>query len=522
MRTDYAPPPVPRLRVSSLSKRFGSNQALRDASLTVLPGEICGLVGTNGSGKSTLIKILSGVHAASPGSHISVDGDQIETPIRPAQLQRLGLSFVHQDLGLVDSLSVADNVRIGRYEARPRSRTIRRDAECSATAKTLLSLGSHISPSRPVAGLTAGERAIVAVARALQGQAQGKGCIVFDESTEVLPPEAVPPFFDMLRALARQGTSVILVSHRLDEVMAVTDHITVLRDGSVAGELTTAATTETEVARLMLGVTPSRDHLQTVVPTRRGATVLRCVNVTGRFCRDVSFAASSGEVVGLTGRSGSGYEELPYLLSGSASGASGAVRVGEYQIDLSSANPRTLLRAGLGLIPKDRAKHGLAMGLSVRDNLTLPRVGKRNRFHLSNGWQMAEYAQAADDLGIVPRDAGLPVAHLSGGNQQKVLLAKWMLSRPAVLLAHAPTQAVDVGARRDILTALRRVAASGGCVIVSASEAEDLAAICDRVLVFEHGRIVVELTGQLSAEQILGSTAGLDAPAGSGPGESQR
>ena len=498
----------PWVELRSLSKTFGAARVLHDVDFTVRSGEIHGLVGQNGSGKSTLIKVLSGVHAADPGSHVAVDGTSLSSPVRPEELRRHGVAFVHQDLGLVDTCSVVENIRLGQFGQHRVTRRIDWRAERRVAAETLARLHMRLDPDRLVSGLHAGERAVVAVARALQSIVPGGGCIVFDESTRALPRELLADFYAMVRRLASDGTAVIIVSHRLDEVLALTDRVTVLQDGEVvAGDRATAGLTEASLARLLLGrelelleALPARPSSAADVTKRPVALEAR--GLRGGELRQLDLEVHAGEVVGITGASGSGQGDVPAVLSGARPLSSGVVRVGDVELRLPAGDPGRFIAAGVVLIPEERARDGIALELTAQENLTLPRVRARGRLRLRSGWQAEEFRRAADMLGIVPARGGLPGASFSGGNQQKLLLAKWLLHDPVVVVLHEPTQAVDVGARMDILRALRAAAARGVGVVVVSTEPQDLAAICDRVVVLREGEVAVELDADVTPHAI--------------------
>jgi ribose transport system ATP-binding protein len=278
----------------------------------------------------------------------------------------------------------------------------------------------------------------------------------------------------------------------------------VLRDGRVAAAgVVTAGTSPQELTRLLLGRDSEHAPLQPLMPTRVGAAAIEVRSLSARYLRDCSLNVQAGEVVGVIGATESGYEELPYVLGGAASAARGAVTVAGRTLRPGADSLREFVAAGVALVPGDRASEGLALSVSVLENLSLPTLGEHTAFWLSRKWQVSAFESMADELGIVPRRPEMTAGRLSGGNQQKVLLAKWLLRQPAVLVMHEPTQAVDVGARRDILTAIRRVAQRGSAVVVCSIEADDLAQVCDRVLIMADGQVVSELTGELAAESIL-------------------
>jgi ribose transport system ATP-binding protein len=492
-----------RLDLRDVSKSFGRVMVLDAVSLNVAPGEVHGLIGQNGSGKTTLIKLLSGFHTPD-AAEFGVDGQVIPWPVDPRQLRACGLSFVHQDLGLVDSLSVVENARVGLFSQRRWTKRVDWDRERQLVRQTLDRLNSDIDPDTPVAALAATDRAVVALVRALQSHRPGQGCIVIDEATRALPRETLPRFYEMIRDLSAEGASVVVVSHRLKEIMELTDRVTVLRDGRVAAAgVVTADTSAQELTRLLLGRDSEHAPLQPLMPTQAGAAAIEVRSLAGRYLRDCSLSIGAGEVVGVIGATESGYEELPYALGGAVSAASGEVTVAGRTLRPGADSLREFVAAGVALVPGDRASEGLALSVSVLENLSLPTLGEHTAFWLSRKWQVSAFESMADELGIVPRRPEMTAGRLSGGNQQKVLLAKWLLRQPAVLVMHEPTQAVDVGARRDILTAIRRVAQRGSAVLVCSIEADDLAQVCDRVLVMADGRVVRELAGELAAESIL-------------------
>jgi len=477
---------APRLEVRSLSKTFGTVQVLTDVELTVGGGEVHGLAGQNGSGKSTLIKILTGLYTPDPGAEYRVDGAPMRLPVRWPEVHAAGVSVVHQDLGLLDQLTVAENICVGGFPTTGLIRHIDRKQRDRLAARTLERLGVEIEPSALVGSLSAAERAEVAIARAMRDHAAGTGLIILDESTRALSGDDLVRMHAMLRRVTTDGSAAIMVSHNLTELMAVTDRMTILRDGLLAGDgLPTQDLSEADIARRMLGGQLEETRAGATGLRRPAAPAITVSALSGRRARDVEFDLAAGEVLGITGLPGNGYEEIPYLLTGAQKAISGAVRTTTHRVELSRAGVAGCLRAGLVLVPERRERDGLAFELSMRDNISLPRLRHRGRpWFVSRGWQLSEAESAIDTLGIKPRTPLTLIKELSGGNQQKVLLAKWLTMGPKVLVLHEPTQAVDVGARRDILHALRRAADSGVAVVLVSSEAEDLVAVCDRVLIY--------------------------------------
>jgi ribose transport system ATP-binding protein len=497
----------PRLELRELSKSFGPSQALRDASMVVHPGEIHGLVGENGSGKSTLVKVLSGYHRPDPGGALFIDGEPVTLPVRPAAVRRLGLSVVHQDLGLLDAFSVLENMRVGLFGVRRFSRAIRWRQERELARATLAALGADIDPEAPVGRLSAAERAEVAIARALQQHEPGRGVIMFDESTRALPPEPRRHFHRLVRDVVGRGGSALLVSHQLEEVLEHTDRVTVLRDGRVvASSVPTAELSERELIRLMLGrELQIESRRRRTAPPGRAAVVAEIRELQGDVVVDATLSLAGGEVVGVTGLLGSGFDELPYLVAGARRARRGTLSLSGRELDLARASIRELLQAGVALVPERRETEGLAFTETVLDNVTLPRV---RGVHLARAWQEEEAGWVLRELGVRPADPRRVVGQLSGGNQQKVLLGKWLCSHPKLLLLHEPAQGVDVGARRDLERAIGRAAEAGAAVLLASLDASELASMCDRVLVMREGRLMAELAGELSPEPIIDAVYG--------------
>lgn len=495
---------VPRLEVRGLSKTFSGVTVLDGAHLALEPGEIHALVGQNGSGKSTLIKLVSGVHRADPGGEILVDGAHLGPPVNAGALHHQGLAFVHQDLGLVGDLTVRENVRVGRNAVSRFTRRIDKAADRAAVARTLEFLGVDLDPEARVATLTPSERVAVAVARALQERAEGSGVVVFDESSRAVPHEALPAFYDMVRFLARQGTSVLFVSHDLKEVLALAHRVTALRNGKVvATGVPVADLDEAALTRLVLGRDGAPGDLVGRYPARPGPDVVEVNGVAGGRVRDFGASLRPGEVVGVTGTVDSGILDLPGLLGG-ARPARGRVRLGVHDLDLARCRVVDLLRAEVVLIPADRHGQGLATGLTVEENVTIPHVASLARpWFLGNAWRRRETDYVLERYDVRPRSRDAVVATMSGGNQQKVMFGKWLLRRPRLLVLEEPTQAVDVGARAALLEATRRAAQEGTAVLLVSAEVDDLAAVCDRLLVLQDGVVVRDLAGPFTPESVL-------------------
>jgi ribose transport system ATP-binding protein len=498
-----------RLGVEHLSKAFGSARVLRDIGLTIAPGELHGLVGQNGCGKSTLVKILTGIYTPDPGGRVTVDGRELSLPVRPLDARAAGLSVVHQNLGLVDDRTVWENVRLGRFRASGGLlRRIDGKAERAAVTDILGRLGARLDVNERVGELSAEDRAAVAIARAMQDHQPGGGLIIFDESTRAMSKSARERFFALVRSVIDGGAAVLMISHQLEEVVEVTDRVTVMRDGRVVETgIPTKDTSEAGLTRLMLG-----RHLVTHDRVGSSAQDVVAAQVRRLAVRSVSgfdLELKKGEIVGLTGLVGSGAVAVAEAIGGAREARGGTLTVGGRDIALGKKHGSTeqFIAAGVAFVAERRLEQGLAGELSVTQNLTLPRVRSRgSRLSIGTGWQAEETAAMITKLDIKPPDPGKLVGTLSGGNQQKVLLGKWLAGKPGVLVLHEPTQAVDVGARHDIIDAIREAAADGCGVIISSVDAADLAVLCDRVLVFRDGAVTRVLSGELTQDDIIHAT----------------
>lgn len=505
----------PLLSARGVSKRYALTQALDHVSFEVTPGEIHGLLGHNGSGKSTLIKVLAGVEEPDTG-HLEVRGEPVGLPLKPADAERLGLRFVHQNLGLLPTLSVAENLLLKRFVPPGRGFTnplgghvdwkrLRADA-----SRLLRDHGLDVDPRRPLRELSASRQAQIAIIRAVAGAGGdlGSGCLlVLDEPTVFLPRQQVSDLFALLRRLTRNGIGVVLVSHRMDEVLEHTDRVTVLRDGRTVKTLTTAETAEDELVAAIIG----QAHLRMAAPAprpemNRSEVLVRAREVrTGRLT-GIDLDVAAGEIVGLTGLIGSGYEQLLYAMFGATEGAEGLMEVAEKEIDLSTLSPGEAMAHRIGLVPADRARQGLGPALSVEENLTMTSLGE-----FFSGGRLRVRAltlsaiEAISAYRVRPAEPRKPSGQLSGGNQQKVVVAKWLRRRPLVLLLHEPTQGVDVSSREEIWGFVRELAASGTAVLCASTDDEELVSLCGRVEVFSGGRISHTLRGSAVTKENISS-----------------
>lgn len=474
----------PLLRMTGIVKHFPGVKALDGIDLAVQAGDVHCLLGQNGAGKSTLIKVLAGAHQPDGGT-ISWQGEDIRI-VNPQDALDHGIATIYQELDLVDGLTVAENIYLGHERARW---GVVARAEANRTATELLHRLGHpeIASDIEVGRLSSAGKQIVSMARALSRDAK---LIVMDEPSAVLDQEEVARLFGVIRELAAQGVAIIYISHRLEEIREIGDRVTVLKDGRTAATGLAAAETPTsEIIRLMTGrsieyVFPERSEGQ------HGETVLEVSGLgrPGEFS-DVSFSVAAGEVVGLAGLVGSGRSEILETIYGARKAKSGTVNVAGRR--LRAGRVGAAVAAGVGLCPEERKSQALVLHESVARNITLASLG---RFAQGGFVNRRDERRAADDqvraLDVRPADVQRHVRTLSGGNQQKVVLARWLLRQCRVLLLDEPTRGVDVGARSEIYALIRDLAASGIAIVVVSSEIEEVIGLSDRVLVISDGALV--------------------------------
>jgi ribose transport system ATP-binding protein len=481
---------APLLTMRGIVKQFPGVRALDGVDLDVAAGEVHCLLGQNGAGKSTLIKVLAGAHRPDAGE-ITLDGEPVSFAL-PQAADQAGIATIYQELDLVPGLSVAENVVLGHEPARL-GFTRPRDAE--ERVRGLLRRLGHpeIPPGRELGRLSAAGQQVVSMARALARDAR---LIVMDEPSAVLDPEEVQNLFRVIRELTADGVAVVYISHRLEEIRQVGDRVTVLKDGrTVARNLPARDTPTAEVIRLMTGrsieyVFPRRD----APPGADGApprqVVLEVDGLTRpREFADVSFTVHAGEVVGLAGLVGSGRSEILETVYGARKPSAGTVRV--HGRALRPGSVPAAVRAGMGLCPEERKSQGLLLTEPVYRNVSLPSLRRFARVgFLGRDADLAAASEVTGQLGVRPSDATRPVRTLSGGNQQKVVLARWLLQGCEVLLLDEPTRGVDVGARSEIYGLIRRLADSGVAVLLVSSEVPEVLGLADQVLVVREGRVV--------------------------------
>lgn len=486
---------TPVLRIENLAKTFPGTKALDGVDLEIGAGEIHALVGQNGSGKSTLIKVLAGYHRADPGSRVWVDGEPLDVAETANRLR-----FVHQDLGLFLELSAVDNVALrGEFLLDPVHR-VRWHAQAELTRELLGRFDLDLDVTRPMSDATPVQRMVVAIAAALAGWEGGRGVLVLDEPTAVLPPHDVARLLELVERIRGRGTSILYVSHRLDEVFQVADRVTVLRGGKVVTTRPTAGLNPQLLAELMVGSEVNAGYRAEITVSDSRPVLLRARGITARFLEGVDVDLREGEVLGVAGLPGSGRSELPYAIVGATRDALGTVQIG----DQAPVPVRRAQSLDIPLVPADRAREASLAEFSVAENISVSIIGRVSRWGFVR--RLAERRLVDRWMELIQVKSGSqrqPITTLSGGNQQKVIMARCLARDPRVLVLCEPTAGVDVGTRQAIYEFIAERAEAGLSLLVSSSDTGDLLAICTRVLVMCNGRVVRELAGAEITEQTL-------------------
>jgi ribose transport system ATP-binding protein len=491
------------LSFEHVTKRFGGTLALQDVSLTLGHGEILALLGENGAGKSTLIKALAGIHTPDEGRILFKGEPYAHRPPQPNQKQ--SVSFIHQDLGLVEWMTVSENVGLAQGFSRNAGLIDWAATELRA-AQAMAAVGCDFDPSRRVQDLSRTEKSLVAIARALSTNCD---VLVLDEPTASLPADEVERLFQVLRDLQARGVGMIYVSHRLDEIFRIADRVAVLRDGRLVGDVAVKDTTADQLVNMIVG----RDVKELYYRTAKqdGAQTLSVSGLVAHDVGPVSFSARQGEVLGLVGLRGAGHDSVGRCLFG-AEPHGGEVRLDGNRIDLSS--PISALAQGIGLVARDRTEESVALSLSVRENIFFnpASIGRRLMSFLTPQREALQAVEVGATVGLRPNDPQLPVEALSGGNQQKIVIGRWLETRRRVLIAEDPTAGVDVGAKSDIYRLIGKALEHGLTVIVVSTDFEEVAHICHRALVFSRGAIVAELAGSsLSTQSLIHAASAAEA-----------
>jgi ribose transport system ATP-binding protein len=488
------------LELRGVSKAFPGVLAIKNADFDVRAGEIHALVGENGAGKSTLIKVVTGAHPPDRGC-IRLQGEEARLS-NPFDALRRGVAAIYQEFTLVPGLTVRENLFLGRERARlgwP-DRAHERDR----TRGIFQQLDAAIDPECRAGDLTVAQQQLVETARALLADAR---LLIMDEPTAALAPREVERLFDVLRRLKAQGRGIVFISHRLDEVLRIADRVTVMRDGETVGTLPTADLTRDRLIERMVGHLLEREFPKETADL--GRHVLTVERLRGGKVREASFHVREGEVLGLAGLVGAGRTELVRLLFGADRLESGTIRLFDEPVRIMT--PRDAIGRGIGLLTEDRKGQGLVLGLSALENFALPNLAHWSR----RGWidrrpEQAAFERFVANLRIRVAGPGQPAGHLSGGNQQKLLVARWLEHDARVLIFDEPTRGIDVGAKHEMYLLINKLAARGKAVVMISSEMEEILGMSDRILVMHEGRIRGELDARdparcaaITAEEVM-------------------
>ncbi len=490
------------LLFDGIKKHFGGTYALRDVSLSVERGEIVALLGENGAGKSTLIKILGGIHKADAG-RVLVDGHIYEH--RPGGFgERQSVAFIHQDLGMVEWMTVAENMALALGYCRKKGLIHWQSVEQFA-AEALQKVGCAFDPTTRVQDLSRTEKSLVAIARAL---AVDCNYLVLDEPTASLPADEVERLFKALRPLKEQGVGMIYVSHRLDEIFQIADRVAVLRDGALVSLCNIEDTTPEDLVYKIVG-RKTRQVIKPDIPL--GETLLDVSNLNMDTVHNISFQLHKNEIIGLVGLRGAGHENVSRALFG-AENFDGHITLHGTRPDLRS--PQTAMASGIGMLARDRTEESVAMSLTVRENTFLNPVaiGRSILSFMGHRTETQNAMHIGEKVALSPNDQSITIESLSGGNQQKVVIGRWLVTNRKLLICEDPTAGVDVGAKAEIYALLNRAMTDGVGIIVVSTDFEEVASICNRAIIFSQGKIICELTGNaLTTENLIQSASASNA-----------
>ena len=478
-----------RIEMRGIDKSFGSNQVLKQAGFTLESGEVHALMGENGAGKSTLMKILTGVYTKDAGT-VLVDGKEVNYK-NPQEAEKAGIVFIYQELNVMFDLTVEENLFMGK-EIHGKFGICDRKAMQKKAREALNTLGVDISPKTVMSELSVGQQQMVEICKALMADAK---VIIMDEPTAALTQSETVALFKVIESLRKKGVSMVYISHRMEEIFELCDRITVLRDGSYIGVKNIPETNMNEIVKMMIGREigeryPSRD-------VKIGKEVLKVKGLTrkGTF-HDVSFSVRAGEVLGVSGLMGAGRTEIMQAIFGNLSYESGSIEIDGKEVKIS--NPRQAMEQGIGFITEDRKTEGLMLDKSIRENISLCNLGRISKSSvISKEAEKNMVEEAIKDLHIKCFGPYHECNNLSGGNQQKVVLAKWIITNPKILILDEPTRGVDIGAKKEIYSIINKLAAQGVAIIMVSSELPEVLGMSDNIMVVREG----EVRGIISYEE---------------------
>jgi ribose transport system ATP-binding protein len=494
----------PLLEMVNISKSFPGVKALENVNLKVHAGEVLALLGENGAGKSTLMKVLSGVYKKDSGK-ILIEGNEVEIHgIKHAE--KLGITIIHQELSVLPNLTVAENIFLGNEKFGKVSRKINKQWMRERSISFLEQIGCNIDPDTLVKDINVGEMQMIEIAKALT---KNSSVIIMDEPTTALTDVETKKLFEVIKKLKNKGIAVIYISHRMDEIFEICDSITVLRDGKYVGHVETKNVTKDELITMMVG-----RKLEEQFPyksVKKSKTLLKVENISLKNkVKNVSFEVKAGEILGFAGLMGAGRTELAKTIFGDYKKSSGEIYINGEKVTINS--PKDAIKHGICYLSEDRKKEGLILNMSVRENMTLPNLKnyENNLMKINKKAEKEEVDEYIQKLSIKTPNQDQIIKNLSGGNQQKVIIAKWLMLSPNVLIIDEPTKGIDVGAKKEIYEVLNELKSMGKAVIMISSDMAEIIGVSDRVLVMHEGEITGELSrNELTQENIMKYAVGI-------------
>ncbi|TMV89302.1 sugar ABC transporter ATP-binding protein [Thioclava sp. BHET1] len=504
MSASHIPQPdTPALRLEGIVKTFPGVRALDDVGFDVRAGEVHALLGENGAGKSTLMKVLAGMYEPDEGS-IYIEGEAV-TMRSPLEAKARGVVLIHQELSLAEEMSVAENIYLGELPRKSLGRVDWKTLHSNAQA-ILDRLKCGFDSKRQVGTLSIANQQMVEIARALTVEAK---VVVFDEPTASLTDAEKVVLFDIINDLKARGAGIVYISHRMDEIFTLADRISVLRDGGYRGTLIKSETNEDEVIQLMIG--RALDLTRRRAAAKTGKVALQVEGLScGKLFENVGFELREGEVLGFYGLVGAGRTEIAETLFGLRKPSAGRILIDGTEVEISS--PADAIKKGISLVPESRKEQGLVLGMNCRDNITLPQVGDLTKGpFVSDGAEIAIFDRYYEALKIKTPSWRQAVGNLSGGNQQKIVIGKWLAMNPRILIVDEPTRGIDVGSKSEIHDLIRTLASEGYAVIVISSEMPEVMHVSDRIVAMFHGRIMRSFTTEeVTEDNLVAAISGIE------------
>jgi rhamnose transport system ATP-binding protein len=493
----------PVIKTKDIYKSFAGVEVLKSANIELHPGEVHALVGENGAGKSTLVKIIAGIHTPSSGI-LELEGKEVEFQ-NPKVATLHGISLIHQEPLAFPDLTVAENIFIGSEPCRYRINLVDWPNIYRRSSELLQSLGLNLDPRTKMRGVPIADQQMVDMAAALSQKAK---VLLMDEPTAALTPNEVEHLFSIIQQLKKQGVAIAFISHRLEEVTEIADCITIMRDGEVVGERLPKSTSHEEIIRLMVG-RPLKALFEKVSGQEFGKTALRVQDLScKKLFNNISFDLREGEILGVAGLVGAGRSNIAQCLFGILPAEHGTIWINDKKVTLDS--PKSAMAHGLAYVPEDRQNEGLLLPMTITQNMTLPIISRFSlKGFLRNNLEREAVHEYVERLRIILRHVEQPVAELSGGNQQKVVLSRWLMTKPKVIILDEPTRGIDVGAKAEVHRLMGELASQGMGILMISSELPEIIAMSDRVIVLREGSVVARLEkDELSAEKIMAAAAG--------------